>query len=213
MPNTDESGRERRHASLRARRRQSLFFCLAAQARKLSLQGSLGWAGGTLACHARNSDGDAAIEVLSFASVFWVDRVVVVAVGRSSWCKNCASTAMIFFRSHRRGTLCYGLNPWARLLSRSPPVEVHDLSPRLGSSIVPKHRLPRKCWPSGNMPCKLDNSPTSKIFDPTELENNVFWDFLFNSIGSTCRLFSLAPIYKCLLGDSFFTNHMKLQID
>ena len=118
----------------------SLCSFLATQARKLSLSASLEWAEEALEPHVRDSDGDAAIEVLSFASVFWVDRVVLVALGRSSWCKNCASTAMIFFRSHRRGTLCYGLNPWARLLSRSPPVEVHDLSPRLGSLIVPEQR-------------------------------------------------------------------------
>ena len=39
--------------------------------------------GGALKRHARDSDGDAAIEVLRFSSVFWVDRLVLVALGRS----------------------------------------------------------------------------------------------------------------------------------
>ena len=41
---------------------------LAAQARKLSLSASLEWAEEALKRHARDSDGDAAIEVLSFSS-------------------------------------------------------------------------------------------------------------------------------------------------
>ena len=43
---------------------------LAAQARKLSLSASLQWAGEALKRHARDIDGDAAIQVLSFSSVF-----------------------------------------------------------------------------------------------------------------------------------------------
>ena len=54
--------------------------------------------------------------------------------------KMCLRPPSFFLRSHRRGTPCYGLYPWARLLPRSPPVGVHDLSPRLGSPIVPKQR-------------------------------------------------------------------------
>ena len=109
-----------------------LCFFLAAQARKLSLSASLEWAEEALKRHARDSDSDAAIEVLSFSSVFWVDRVVLLALGRPSWRKNCACDRHDFFlRSHRRDTLCYGLYPWARLLSRLPPVDVHDLSPRM----------------------------------------------------------------------------------
>ena len=63
VTNTDEIRRERRHASSRARRRQPLFFS-AAQARKLSLSGSLGWADGAVKCHPHNGDGGGAIEVL-----------------------------------------------------------------------------------------------------------------------------------------------------
>ena len=45
----------------------SLCFVLTAQARRLSLSASPGWAEGTQKRHARNSDGDAAIiEVLSY---------------------------------------------------------------------------------------------------------------------------------------------------
>ena len=58
----------------------SLCFLLAAQVRKLSLSASLEWAAEALKRHARDSDGDAAIEVLSFSSVFWVDRLVLVAL-------------------------------------------------------------------------------------------------------------------------------------
>ena len=68
----------------------SFYFFLAAQARKLSLSASLKWAEKALEHHARDCDGDAAIEVLSFSSVFSVDRFVLVALDRSSWWKNCA---------------------------------------------------------------------------------------------------------------------------
>ena len=80
VTNTDEIRRERRHASSRARWRQPLFFS-AAQARKLTLSGSLGWAEGTVTCHPRNSDGGAAIEVLSVSSVFWGYPSVLVLFG------------------------------------------------------------------------------------------------------------------------------------
>ena len=50
----------------RVRAAASYFFFLAAaaQARRLSLSGAFGWAEGALKCHARNSDGGVAIEVL-----------------------------------------------------------------------------------------------------------------------------------------------------
>ena len=66
---TDESRLERRHSLSPARRRQPLSF-LAAQARKLSLSGPLGWAEGARKCHPRKSDGGAAMEALSVLSVF-----------------------------------------------------------------------------------------------------------------------------------------------
>ena len=50
----------------------------------------LEWAGEALKRHARDSDDDEAIEVLSFSSVSWVDRLVLVALGQSSWWKNCS---------------------------------------------------------------------------------------------------------------------------
>ena len=74
----------------------SVFF-LAAQARELSLSASLEWAEEALERHARDSDGDAAVEVLRFSSVFWVDRLVLVALGRSSWWENCACDRHDFF--------------------------------------------------------------------------------------------------------------------
>ena len=66
----------------------SVFF--TAQAKKLSLSVSTEWAEEALKRHARDSDGDEAIEVLSFSSVFWVDGLLLVALGRSSPWKNCA---------------------------------------------------------------------------------------------------------------------------
>ena len=93
---TEESRWEWRRASSHARRRQLLFF-LVAQARKLSVLASLQWAEEALQSHARDSDSDAAIEVLSFSSVFWVHRLVLVALGRSSWWRNCACDRHDFY--------------------------------------------------------------------------------------------------------------------
>ena len=59
----------------------SFCFFLAAQARTLSLSASLEWADESLKRHARDSDGDAAIKVLSCSSVFWIDRLDLVALG------------------------------------------------------------------------------------------------------------------------------------
>ena len=72
-------------------------FLFAARARKLSLSASLEWAEEPRERHARISDGDAAIEVLIFSSVFWVDRLVLLALGRSSWWKNYACDRHDFF--------------------------------------------------------------------------------------------------------------------
>ena len=72
----------------RVRAVSSLFFVLVAQARKLSLTGSLGWAEEALKCDPLNSDGGAAIEVLSVSSVFWANPSVLVLFGRSCGLKN-----------------------------------------------------------------------------------------------------------------------------
>ena len=75
----------------RVRAAASLCFVLAAQARKLSLSASLGWAEEAQKRHARNSDGDAAIiEVLSYPLRFRSLHFVVVALARSSWWENWA---------------------------------------------------------------------------------------------------------------------------
>ena len=66
----------------------SLCFLLVAQVRKLSLSTSLERAEEARKRHALYSDGDAALEVLSFSSVFWVDPLALVALGRSSWWEN-----------------------------------------------------------------------------------------------------------------------------
>ena len=84
----------------------SLYFFSAAQATKLSLSASLERAEEALKHHARDSDGDAAIEVLSFSSVFWVDRLVLVALDRSSWWKNCACDRHDFIGRATAGVRC-----------------------------------------------------------------------------------------------------------
>ena len=73
------------HARVRAA--ASLCFVLAAQARKLSFSASLGWVEEAHKRHSRNSDGDAAIiVVLSYCNLcFRSLRLLVVALGRSSW--------------------------------------------------------------------------------------------------------------------------------
>ena len=64
----------------------SLCFVLAARARKLSLSASLEWAEEIHKRRARKSDGEADIvEVLSYTLFFGSLRLVVVALGRSTW--------------------------------------------------------------------------------------------------------------------------------
>ena len=70
----------------------NLCFFVAAPATKLSLSASIEWAEEALKRHARDRDGDAAIEGLS-----WVDRLVLVALGRSNWWKNCACDRHAYF--------------------------------------------------------------------------------------------------------------------
>ena len=137
--------------------------------------------------------------------MFWVDRLVLVALGRSSWWEHCACDRRIFLRSHRRGTLCYDMHPSARRLPPSPPDDVHDLSPRLGSSIVPKQR-----WIASGMLAQWEhaihatwiNSSASNWFD--SICSRSLWGLIFQFDRIDLPSISLAPIYKCLLGDSFF---------
>ena len=76
----------------------SLCFVFAVQARKLSLSASLGWAEEAQKRHAWNIDGDTAIvEVLSYPLCFRLLRLVVVALGRSSWWQNWACDRHDFF--------------------------------------------------------------------------------------------------------------------
>ena len=97
----------------RVRAAASLCFVLAAQVRTLSLSASLGWAKEAQKRHARNNDGGAAIiEVFSYPLCFRSLRLVVVALGRSSWWQNWACDRHDFvLRRHRRRTLCCDLQP------------------------------------------------------------------------------------------------------
>ena len=112
----------------RVRAAASLFFFSAAQARNLSLSGTLGWAEGALTSHPRNSDGGAAIEFfcvlglsLGSLTVWAID--LVERLGLRPPC--------YFLRRHRRRALCYGLLAWAWLVPWSLFVELHNLFPQL----------------------------------------------------------------------------------
>ena len=90
----------------------SVFF-LVAQARKLSLSSSLERAEAAFKRHARNNDSDSAIEDFSCSAVFWVDRLVLVALGRSTGGKIVLATAgvrcaMVCIRGHG---CCPGRHP------------------------------------------------------------------------------------------------------
>ena len=131
--------------------------------------------------------------------------MVLVALGRSSWWENCACDRHDFvLRSHRRGTLCYGLYPCARLLPRSPPVEVHDLSPRFG--VVDSAQTATDCLgdvgPVGTCHASWITPPLQIISIRSNWKMKSFGTSF--SIRSDRVAISLSPIYKCLLGDSFF---------
>lgn len=77
----DESDR----AHHRVRAAAGLCRTWAVQAGKLSLSASLGWAEEALKRHARDNDGDAAIDVLSYSTFRVLGRSLgCVALGRSS---------------------------------------------------------------------------------------------------------------------------------
>ena len=129
--------------------------------------------------------------------------------------KLCLRPPWFFLRSHRRGTLCYGLNQWARLSPRSPTVEVHDLSPRLWSSILLQTAM--DCLgdvvPVGTCHACWINSLTSNRFDPIELENKYFGTSF--SIRSD-RLAIYFPRPNLQMPSWWFIfgpNHMKLEVD
>ena len=106
----------------RVRAAAGLCFVLAAQATKLLLPASLklGERRKPKKRHARNSDGDADIKVLSVSPVLWVDRSVLVRFGRSSWLDNWACDRHDFFEAPPPGYavlwsigLCAAVSPVA----------------------------------------------------------------------------------------------------
>ena len=104
---TEESRWEWRRASSHARRRQRLFV-LAAQATKLPVLPFLQWAEKALKRHARDSDGDAAIELLSFSkgcfgSIAWFSSRLADRAGG----KIVLATAMIFFNVFACCAACF----------------------------------------------------------------------------------------------------------
>ena len=145
------------HGRVRAAASLCLFF--AAQARTLSLSASLEWAAEAPKRHARNSDGDAdIIDVLSYPLCFRSLRLVVVALGRSSWWRNWACDRHVFFIGATAGVRC------AMIRSRE-----HGCCPgrhslrftiyRLGGGrryCSHSYGLPRGRWPRENMLCILD---------------------------------------------------------
>ena len=83
-----------------------LHFFLVAQASKLSPSESLVWAEGALKRGARNSGGDEVIGLLSEYLRFWLDGVVLVCLGRSSWLRNWARGRHDLLRSATAGIRC-----------------------------------------------------------------------------------------------------------
>ena len=138
--------------------------------------------------HARNSDGDAAIiHVLSYPLSFWSLRLVVVALGRSSWWQNWACDRHVFFLGATAGVRC------AMICSRE-----HGCCPGRHSLRSTIYRLggvcrycphsydglPRRRWPSENMPCKLDeilhfksNSSSEGVYYPGITRTRYFCEF------------------------------------
>ena len=68
----------------RVRAAASFLFFLAAQARKLSPSGSLGWAEGSPKCRARRGNGDEAFKLLSEFSRFWLVGSVFMRPGHGA---------------------------------------------------------------------------------------------------------------------------------
>ena len=91
-----------------------------------------------------------------------------------------------FLRRHPRGMLCYGLFAWARLVHRSPFVEVHDLSHQSLSSTKPKQ-------------------PTDRLGGVNPIRNKYFWTSLSIELNRT----SLSPRN----GNAFLVIHFFDQSD
>ena len=136
--NTDDSRRERRHASSR-----QPIFVLAVQARKLSFLGALGWVDGgspntpcaIIATAMQLSKYYRILHVLSLGPrVAWLIDLVQRLIG--------LATNNIIFEAPPPGYAVLWSVAWARLLPWSLLVEVHVLSARSWSSprIVPSCR-------------------------------------------------------------------------
>ena len=183
---TEEGRRERRRASLRAHRQRPLFFFW--RRRLSSYHSQLLLSGRRKPLNATHGTTTTLqqFKFLSFSSVLGRSRASRRALPIELVGKNCLRPPGFLLRSHRRSTLCYDLYLWARLLPRLPPVEGHDLWPRLGSSVVPKHR----CVASGVGTCL--SSCITTLLEVNSIRSNqktVSWASFFIWIGPTCRLF------------------------
>ena len=118
MTTTDESTRERRHAS-RVRAAASVFCFFLRRLGSLTLKRHLrGWS-----------------EVLKYRPRC-IYRGLARILGQSLGSSCCLGDVLLFyfFRPHPRGTLC----AWAQLVPQSPFLEVHDLSRQSLPSTKPK---------------------------------------------------------------------------
>ena len=82
----------------------SLCFFLAAQARKLSVLASLEWAEEALKRTGQRRR--CSYRSVEFFLGVWVDRLVLAALGRSSWWKHCACDRYVFFWGATAGVRC-----------------------------------------------------------------------------------------------------------
>ena len=95
---------------------------------------------------------------------FWVDHLVHVAIGRSSWWKNCACDRHDFFSGATTGVRC----AMVCIRGRGCCPGRHPLRFTIYRLVWDRRQcpngdgLPRGRWPSGNMPCKLDKVPHFK---------------------------------------------------
>ena len=124
---------------------RGLFILWRRRLRSYHPQGLFGLAEGALKRHTRNSQETAVqlpkVDRAVYPPVYLIDHSFWSSLVDRARCNIALTTAVIIFEA-RRGTLWYDLWAWARLLTRSPLVEVHDLSPRLLSK---KAKQPTDC--------------------------------------------------------------------
>ena len=147
--------------------------------------------------------------------MFWVDRLVLVALDRWSWWENVLATAIVFFEGTPPGYTV----PWSVAVGAA----VASVITRGGSRyfalllVIDYAQTAMDCLgnvgPVGRCHTRWINS-SLQIDYIWFAPKQVFWYLFFNAIGSTCHhLFSLPQFTNAFLVIRFLTNHTKLQVD